>query len=56
MVLITSGAISTVALQASLLASTSWGIQTHRKLLMGSPWDDGVVVCYEHGLQPERPL
>ena len=41
---------------SSLLASTSWGIQTHRKLLMGSPWDDGVVVCYEHGLQPERAL
>ena len=53
---LTSGALTTVALQASLLASSSWGIQTHRKLLMGSPWDDGVVVCYEHGLQPERAL
>ena len=40
-----SGAVHMEAMQASLLASISWGLRIGGKLFFGSPWDDGVVVC-----------
>ena len=40
-----SGRAATEAMQATLLASVSWGMRVAGKLFMGSPWDDGVLVC-----------
>ena len=42
---LTSGKVEVEAMQANLLASVSWGMRVKGKLFMGSPWDDGVVVC-----------
>jgi hypothetical protein len=44
---LSTGAVSTVALQSSYLASVAWGVRVGGKLVMGSPWDDGVLVCEE---------
>ena len=43
-----SGAVTQEAMQASQMASISWGLRVPEKggrLFMGSPWDDGVLVC-----------
>lgn len=40
-----SGAMTTEVMQASHLASVSWGMRVRGRLFFGSPWDDGVVVC-----------
>ena len=40
-----SGEATNDVLQHSYLASVSWGYRVAGKLFMGSPWDDGVLVC-----------
>ena len=40
-----SGAMTTRLLQSSHLASVSWSHQVGGRLFLGSPWDDGVLVC-----------
>lgn len=40
-----SGTVTQEVMQATLLASISWGMRVAGKEVMGSPWDDGVLVC-----------
>mmetsp|Transcript_45661 Transcript_45661/g.135050 ORF Transcript_45661/g.135050 Transcript_45661/m.135050 type:complete len:96 (+) Transcript_45661:141-428(+) len=40
-----TGTVSTQLLQYAQLASISWSHGIGGKLFMGSPWDDGILVC-----------
>ena len=40
-----SGKVSTKLLQSKQLAAVSWSHGIGSRIFMGSPWDDGVLVC-----------
>ena len=40
-----SGEVSTRLVQSAHLASVSWAYEAAGKVFMGSPWDDGILVC-----------
>lgn len=44
-----SGVITTRIVQSRYLASVSWSHEVAGRIFMGSPWDDGVLVCRSTG-------
>ena len=45
---LTTGVVSEEIMQATHMASISWGLRVPEqggRLFMGSPWDDGVLMC-----------